>query len=80
MKGKLARVKYDVNLYKYQVSDHVWDGVYAPNADDAQADALTDDLVIIINTDCHSADEYLVHHQRLGKQYYISKLALELAE
>ena len=71
MKGKLARVRCVGNLYKYQVN-------MMPMFDNDHAFALTDDLVIIINTDCHSADEYLVHHQKLSKQYYISKWALEV--
>ena len=66
MKGKLARVKYDINLYKHQVITERPGG------------ARTDDLVIIINTDSHCVDEYFVHHQKLGKQYYISKWALEV--
>ena len=70
MKGKLARVKYDVSLYKYQVSERP--------EETKPARSRLDDLVIIINTDCYSADEYLVHHQKLGKQYYISKWALEV--
>ena len=69
MKGKLARVKYDVNLYKYEVS-----------TERVGVRALTDDLVIIIDTNCYGANEYLVHHQRLSKQYYICKWALELVE
>ena len=72
MKGKLARVRYDISLYKYQIVRSIIQ---------ERALACTDDLVIIITIDCYGgADEYLVHHQRLGKQYYISKLALELVE
>jgi hypothetical protein len=70
VKGKLARVIYNTNLYVDEGINH--QGTYA--------DARPDDLVIVIDTVCHSPTEWLVHHQKHGRQYFIFKQALEVLQ
>jgi hypothetical protein len=72
MKGKLAKVIVTGNLYESPTE---------PNDIGAELYTFVGDYIIVLGDNPDRKDEWLVYHQRLGKQYYmIHEHRLEVIE